>query len=625
MSATDLPLTIQAWLHAYAGGADPRLLLAGCLARARRDSPESVWIHLASDAELESQLQALEVMARQHPDRHALLEKHPLFGVPYAVKDNIDIEGVATTDACAAYSRSAAKSAGVVKRLQAAGAVWLGKTNLDQFATGLVGTRSPYGKPASVFSPGHISGGSSSGSAVAVAAGLVPFALGTDTAGSGRVPAGYNQVVGLKPTPGRVGASGVVPACRSLDCVSVFALSAADAAHVLSLAEGPDEDDVYSAFAPGPAVLSSGVSPPGALRIGVPAAPRFTSFDGVTDFAPAWTQALERARELGHQLVPLDFTPLHRIAELLYTGPWVAERYCVIEDLLTSNPEALDPSVRAIIGSATRYSAADAFKGQYTLQALRREAQALWSQADVLLVPTAPGHPRFSDVAAEPLLINATLGLYTNFVNLLGWCALALPSGSASLGARLPFGVTFIAPPRHDAALAALGRTWQEQTDLPLGITGARLSDAALQPALAQPLRSPASRPTLALAVVGAHLSGMPLNGQLRERGAQLALATTTSDCYRLFALPNTAPPKPGLMRCAEGEGRAIEVEVWDVPLEHVGSFLALVPPPLGLGSLELAGGRWVHGFICEGHALAGARDISAHGGWRAYMRSLQP
>jgi len=547
--------------------------------------------------------------------------KRPLAGRTFAVKDNIDIDGVATTDACPAYSRVAGRSAAAVKRLQAAGAVWLGKTNLDQFATGLVGTRSPYGKPASVFSAGHISGGSSSGSAIAVAAGLVPFALGTDTAGSGRVPAGYNQVVGLKPTPGRVGASGVVPACRSLDCVSVFALSAADAAHVLALMEGPDEDDAYSVFAPGPAVLSSEAS----LRIGVPAAPRFTSFDGVTDFAPAWAQAQERACQLGHRLVPLDFTPLHLIAELLYTGPWVAERYCVIEGLLASNPDALDPSVRAIIGSASRYSAADAFKGQYTLQALRREAQALWSQADVLLVPTAPGHPRFSDVAAEPLLINATLGLYTNFVNLLGWCALALPSGSASGASSLPFGVTFIAPARCDAALAALGRTWQEKADMPLGITGARLSDAALQPALAQPLRSPAARPSLPLAVVGAHLSGMPLNGQLRERGAQLALTTTTSSRYRLFALPNTTPPKPGLMRCAEGEGRAIEVEVWEVPLEHVGSFLALVPPPLGLGSLELAGGRWVHGFICEGHALAGARDISEHGGWRAYMRSLQP
>jgi allophanate hydrolase len=623
VSPTALPLTVQDWLHAYAGGAEPRPMLARCLARARAESPDAVWIHLADDAELEAQLRQLEQWASVCADRVTLLAQRPLFGVPFAVKDNIDIAGVATTDACPAFSRPAARSALVIEKLQAAGAVWLGKTNLDQFATGLVGTRSPYGRPASVFSSEHISGGSSSGSAVALAWGLVAFALGTDTAGSGRVPAAFNQLVGLKPTPGRVGASGVVPACRTLDCVSVFAFSAAEAAHVLALVEGPDADDAYSNFAPGPAAF------PATLRVGIPREPHFSVFGagegaigGGVDYTLCWDEAVERARAMGHELVPLDFTPLHRIAELLYTGPWIAERYAVIEALLKDHPEALEPSVRAIISGAQRYSAADAFRGQYRLKSLAHEARALWREADVLLMPTTPGHPRFGDVAAEPLTINATLGHYTNFVNLLGWCALALPSGTAGFNnVPLPFGITFVAPGGCDTALASVGAAWQACTDLPLGATGARLATHA-----DVPLRSPAARASLKLAVVGAHLSGMPLNGQLRERGARLLTATRTAPRYRLFALPGTVPPKPGLMRAPTGApGSAIEVEVWDMPMEQAGSFLALVPPPLGLGSLELVDGSWVHGFICEGHAADGAKDISHHGGWRAYIRSLQP
>jgi len=598
--------TVQAWLGAIRQGADPRAMLLASRQRCAA-LPAAVWIHPVDDAAFEAQLASLEACIAEQPDRSALLERYPLFGVPFAVKDNIDIAGAPTTAACPAHRHVAGETATVVQRLQAAGAVWMGKTNLDQFATGLVGTRSPYGQPASVFSAGHISGGSSSGSAVAVASGAVVFSLGTDTAGSGRIPAGFNQLVGLKPTPGRVSTAGVLPACRSLDCVSVFALTVADAAHVLSVIEGPDALDAYSAFAPGPAGWGSDT-----LRIGVPSEPVLGPA-----YAAPYAQALARARAAGHTLVPIDFTPLHDTAELLYAGPWVAERHAVVQALMASDPQALDPVVRGVISRALQFSATETFESQYRLQSLKQQLAGLWNQVDLLLVPTAPQHPSFAEVATDPVGSNSALGVYTNFVNLLGWCALALPAGLTADG--MPFGVTAIAPAHHDAALAAWGARWQAQLGLKLGGLDEHL---AVEPEPA--LRRPATVPSLPIAVVGAHLSGMPLNGQLTERGARLQCTTRTSPHYRLFALPGTVPPKPGLLRCAPDEpGHAIEIEVWDMPLAQVGSFLALIPAPLGLGSLELADGRWVHGFICEGHALAQARDVSRHGGWRAYIASL--
>jgi allophanate hydrolase len=525
--------------------------------------------------------------------RAELVQRYPLLGVPFAVKDNIDIAGVPTTAACKAFERRPEHSATVVQRLLEAGALWLGKTNLDQFATGLVGTRSPYGRPASAFDAQRVSGGSSSGSAVAVARGQVAFALGTDTAGSGRVPAGFNQLVGLKPTPGRVSTAGVLPACRSIDCVSLFTHTVDDAALLLALVEGEDAADDYSHFVAGPAQL------PAAARIGVPKAPEFF---GDADYAPLFAAAVERARALGHTVTELDFAPLRAVAALLYEGPWVAERHSVVRELFASRPEAFDPTVRQIIARAAGFSATDTFEAQYRLQHMRRALQALWQQVDVLMVPTAPGHPRFDEVDADPLGVNARLGTYTNFVNLLGWCALALPAGMTD--ARLPFGVTFIAPPARDAALAAFGRRWE----------------GAAPPALSQP--QPASVATLPIAVVGAHLSGLPLNGQLLERGARLRERARTAPHYRLYALPGTQPPKPGLQRCSDG-GSAIELEVWELPLAEAGSFLALVPSPLCLGSVELADGSVVHGFLCEAHALSKAVDISHFGGWRAYLASL--
>jgi len=593
-----LPVTVAQWRALAAQGSAwllPRL--QALRERSEGSSPPGLWLHLCPAADWQAQLQQLrERLAAGSPGD--LSARYPLLGVPFAVKDNIDIAGQPTSAACPAFTRVATESATVVQKLLDAGALWVGKTNLDQFATGLVGTRNPYPRLASAYDPGRISGGSSSGSAVAVALGLAAFSLGTDTAGSGRVPALFNGLVGCKPTPGRIGTTGVVPACRSIDCVSVFAHTVADAAHVLAVAEGPDARDPFSHFAPGPGRW------PQRLRVGVPGGP---DVDSALGYDTAWATAVQRLRDLGHEVAEVDFAPLFDVAALLYDGPWVAERHSVVRELLARQPEAIDPVVRGVINRAADISATAAFEGLYKLQAAKATLAALWQRVDMLMVPTAPTHPTFADVAAAPVAVNSRLGTYTNFVNLLGWCALALPAGRTATG--LPFGVTFIGPGGHDAALAHAMLGWPGLAPTP--------ADAA-----APPPREPASEAVLPLAVVGAHLSGLPLNGQLRERGAVLLETTTTAPAYRLFALPGTTPPKPGLVRCGEG-GHTIALEVWALPQHAVGSLLALVPSPLGLGSVQLADGRHVHGFLCEAHATAGARDISAFGGWRAYLASL--
>ena len=599
-SAPDSPRTVGQWRDAALAGASPRVLLAPALARAAAAASEPAWIlRLGADA-LESRLRELDAWLAQEPDPARRLARWPLFGVPFAVKDNIDVAGLPTTAACPAWARTAERSATVVHRLLAAGAVLLGKTNLDQFATGLVGTRSPYGAPASVFAAERISGGSSSGSAVAVARGEVAFALGTDTAGSGRVPAAFNALVGLKPTPGRVGTAGVLPACRTIDCVSVFAHDVVSAACVLSVIEGPDPDDPFSRFTPGPAHL------PSPLRVGVPA-DALDALDPSLGYDTGWGAALHALAALGAQVVPIDFAPLHAVARMLYDGPWVAERYAVVQPLLDARPEALDPAVAAVVGRAREFSAVDTFRAQYALQDARQALSATWQGVDLLVVPSVPTHPRFADVAADPIGANAALGRYTNFVNLLGWSALALPAGTVRDG--LPFGITAIGPGGADAALLDWGLRWEAHV----------AGGDSPPPATAGERPWPATRPTLPIAVVGAHMSGLPLNHELAGRGATLRERTTTAPRYRLYALPGTTPARPGLVRTGD-DGMAIALEVWDLPLEAVGSFLAGIPSPLGIGSVELADGRRVHGFLCESIALHGALDVSRHGGWRAYL-----
>jgi allophanate hydrolase len=591
--------TIADWRQAYLDGARPADLLSSLAASL--DESDTAWIWRATPEFIATQLGALPAVTDADT---------PLWGVPFAVKDNIDVAGVPTTAACPAFAYVPTQSATVVQRLMAAGAVLIGKTNLDQFATGLVGTRSPFGAVPNTFDPRYVSGGSSSGSASAVARGLVPFALGTDTAGSGRVPAGFNNLVGLKPTPGQVPMAGVLPACRTIDVVSIFALTVADAAQVMATIEGARDEPRFNAPVPRPDWLGGGGAPP---RLGVPVLP---GCDGVLGWDAAFDEACAHARTLGAVLVDIDFTPLFDVARLLYEGPWVAERHLVARALLASNPAAIDPVVRGILESARAFDADAAFSGRYRLEELRARIAPLWQQVDALMVPTATTCPTRAAVALDPVHRNAELGLYTNFVNLLGWAALALPSRVPAQG--LPFGVTFIAPGGTDAALARWGLDWERGGPATLG---ARLRDA--RGSDRRVTRLPLAAPTLPLAVVGAHLQGMPLHGQLTERGCRWVTRTRTAAAYRLFALPGTAPPKPGLVRVAAGEGgHAIEVEVVDMPMDAVGGFLALIPPPLGLGSVELEDGRWVKGFICEPQGLAGALDISAHGGWRAWLEA---
>ena len=595
-----LPLTLADWRAAYAAGARPADLLAPLLAQRAADDP--AWIHRCSAAFIAAQLDRLAA-----PEARAL----PLYGVPFAVKDNIDVAGLPTTAACPAFAHTPERHATVVQRLLDAGAVLVGKTNLDQFATGLVGTRSPYGEVPNTFDPAYVSGGSSSGSASVVARGLVAFALGTDTAGSGRVPAGFNNLVGLKPTPGRVPMAGVVPACRTLDVVSVLALTVADAAQVMALIEGADDEPAFQSLPLQPPWLGRTGA---ALRVGVPATP---GCDATLGYDLAFDDAVAQLRAWGLQPVPVDMTPLFDVARLLYDGPWVAERYAVVQPLIEQTPEALDPTVRRVIAAAVGQDAVAAFRARYALEALRQQIAPLWQAIDVLMVPTAPTCPTRAAVAAEPVLRNSELGRFTNFVNLLGQAALAVPSGFSASG--LPFGVTFIAPGGSDAALAVLGARWEAARALPLGrrLRAARPADTTLTVL-------PAAAPSVPLAVVGAHLAGMPLHGQLVERGCRFVERSSTAPHYRLYALPDTQPPKPGLARVADG-GVAIEVEVYDMPAAALGSFLALIPHPLGLGSVQLADGRWVKGFICEGIALAGASDISVHGGWRAWRAAGGP
>ena len=530
----------------------------------------------------------------------------PLSGLRFAVKDNIDVQGLPTTAACPSFAYPPQTSAAVVHRLLESGAVLVGKTNLDQFACGLNGTRSPYGAVPNAFNAAYVSGGSSSGSAYVVATGQVDFALGTDTAGSGRVPAGLNNIVGFKPSKGLISTQGVVPAAQSVDCVSIFARTVEVAARVLHATMGYDPLDPYARQ------LTLRTAPWGStFRFGVPAS---LEFFGDTAAQEAFAQAVQRLRTLGGTAVEVDYTPFTKAADLLYESALVAERYAAVRGFFDQHEDQVIEPVRSILAQGRDYSAADLVDAQTRLRVYGQQAAASWRGMDVLLVPTAPTHYTIAQMQADPITLNRNLGTYTNFVNLLDYAAIAVPSAIRADG--LPFGITLIGPCASDWQLLELGQRYHHASSLTQGALGeslpARMADLGY---LAQP---PA---TMQLAVVGAHLSGMPLNAQLTERGARLVHATHTAEHYRLFALPETTPPKPGLKRVA-AQGAAIAVEVWEMPQEHVGSFVALIPPPLGLGKLELASGDWVTGFVCEGYALEGALDVSSFGGWRAYMQS---
>jgi allophanate hydrolase len=525
--------------------------------------------------------------------RIAAGERLPLAGAPFAVKDNIDVVGLPTTAACPAFAYQAQASAPVVERLVAAGAVLIGKTNLDQFATGLVGTRSPYGACGAVYNRAFASGGSSSGSAVAVAAGLVAFALGTDTAGSGRVPAAFNHLVGFKPTKGRWSTRGVVPACRSLDCVSVLASTAAQAARVDDVLAAFDAEDPYSRRAP---------TSPGAAIVAV-GLPRPDQLDWMGDGETQrlFAAAAERVRRMGMALVEVDIAALLGAGRLLYDGPWVAERTIAVESLLRTQPSAIEPTVRAILQGGWAISAVDAFKGEYALRAHQRAAEAIWTRIDALMLPTTATTYRIREVMAEPFALNANLGRYTNFVNLLDMSAVAVPAGFRDNATA--FGVSFIGPAWADRPLLDFAGRYEEIAPMPE----------------TPPLDVAGVAPKVKLAVVGAHLAAMPLHWQLTSRDAKLVRRCRTAPVYKLYAMAGATPPKPALVHVGDGGGQ-VEVEVYELDVASFGGFVAEVPPPLAIGTVTLEDGTDVKGFVAEPRALTGAEDITALGGWRAYM-----
>jgi len=592
------PLDLATLGARYAAGSlRPAQTVAGILERIDRRGEDGVWIYRLPARELEARAAELE---RRGP------KGLPLYGIPFAIKDNIDAAAHPTTAACPEFSYVANENAFVVERLLAAGAMLVGKTNLDQFAAGLVGVRSPYGVPGNTFDPQYVPGGSSSGSAVAVAAGLVSFSLGTDTAGSGRVPAAFNNLAGLKPSRGLLSTRGVVPACRSLDCVSIFALTAADAAQVLQAARGFDARDAFSrpAAAPARAMPRSFAG----CRVGVPREDQLKFF-GNRETPGLFDSFIRKIKELGAEEQRIDFAPFLETARLLYEGPWVAERYVAIREFFERAPEALHPVTRTIIGGATRHSAIDAFAAYHRLQELRRATAAVWKDIDLLLTPTAGTIYRITQVEADPIQLNSNLGYYTNFMNLLDLAAIAVPAGFQRDG--LPFGVTLAAPAFTDDALCVLGEIAQRAMVKTMGATGRPFPGAREEKSFQDPS-------LIRVAVCGAHMSGLPLNSQLVERGARLARKCRTAPQYRLYALTEFAPPRPGMVRA--DAGGAIDVEVWEVPAGAFGSFVEGIPAPLGIGTVTLEDGKQVKGFLCETHATRGARDITSLGGWRQFI-----
>jgi allophanate hydrolase len=574
---------------AYAAGTVTcRAVIEEVLKRIAAAGDDKVWISRVPDAQLRTIADALDA-------RRDEFDRLPLYGIPFAVKDNIDVEGLPTTAACPGFAYTPKASATVVRQLVDAGAIVIGKTNLDQFATGLVGVRSPYGVPRNPFNADYIPGGSSSGSAVAVSSGLVSFALGTDTAGSGRVPAGFNNIVGVKPTPGRLSNEGTVPACASLDCVSIFALSCADASAIVPIV------DKLTPQGAGAGRFSFGV-------------PRQLEFFGDSEYAALYAAAIRKLESFGGTVVPFDYTPFAEAAQLLYGGPWVAERAAAVGKFIAGADAGAKvwPVTRDIILRGFDYSAVDAFEGQYKLAALRKRAAEAMRDLDFLALPTAGTIYKVADLEREPVLLNSNLGHYTNFVNFFRLSALALPAGFRRDG--MPFGITFVGHPNWDRMLLEFGAQWQRAVPLPLGKTESRLPEPSADPKTSLDERLP-------IAVVGAHMSGLPLNKELLDHHGRFERVGRTAAEYRLYVLPGGPPQRPGMLRRADG-GESIELEIWSLPVRKFAEFVSCIPAPLGIGTVTLEDGSTVQGFLCEAYAAKDAKDITSFGGWRAYLKS---
>jgi allophanate hydrolase len=607
MSLSPLSFDLASLKAAYRGGASVREVIAEAMRRCATDTNHA-FIHRLTEHELAPYLARLDGL-----DPCSL----PLYGVPFAIKDNIDLAHVPTTAGCPEFAYTPEVNAFLIQRLIDAGAIPLGKTNLDQFATGLNGTRSPFGACRNAFHPDFISGGSSSGSAVAVSKGWVTFSLGTDTAGSGRVPAAFNNLIGLKPTIGLFSASGVVPACRSVDTVSVFALTASDAQAVLAVGAVPDETDAYSR-APEPFGVDFSQGP---FRFGVPRAKDLNFFDNeAAEFL--FTAAVKRLEALGGTAVEFDLTPFLEAARLLYEGPWVAERYVAIQDFIDAQPEAVFPAVRSIIEGGRTKTAAEVFSASYRLKALKKTCDGIWHQVDCLLTPTAGTTYRIPAMEADPIRLNSNLGYYTNFMNLLDYSAVAVPAGLQASGdaVGLPWGVTLAAPAHRDVVLLRLADRLHRAVGGLLGATGTPIANA---PLIGAPPAATLSSGTVEVAVCGAHMHGLPLNHQLTSRGARLLRAVKSAPEYRFYALAGGSVQRPGMVRVAEG-GATIDMEVWEVPATEFGTFVNGIPAPLGIGKVKLADSQWVSGFVCEAPGVEGGTDITALGSWHKWLQQQE-
>ena len=549
-----------------------------------RHADPAIWIARLADETIRSAARALEAAGP---------EGKPLWGLSFAVKDNIDVAGLPTTAGCPDYAYTPGEDAPVVRRLLDAGALGIGKTNLDQFATGLVGVRSPYGVPRHVFDAARVPGGSSSGSGAAVAAGIVDFALGTDTAGSGRVPAAFGDIVGLKPTVGSLSTRGMVPACRSIDTISIFARSVDAALDVARVAAGFDPADPYARRAPFAHLRRA--APPAAGRVAVAAV--------AADCTPDIARLYARAAGL-FDTHEVDLVPFLEIARLLYDGPWVAERTSALREVVAGRPEILHPVTRAILEGGLSRLAVDAFDAFHSLARARRAAELIFAGADALLLPTVPFCPTLAELEADPVGPNSRLGRYTNFVNLCDLAAIAVPAGFGADG--LPVGVTLIGPAWSEGRLAAL----------------ADRVHRAFASRVLPPPRAPdaAGADETALFCIGAHMAGLALNAQVTSLGGRFVGEARTRPEYRLHALGN----RPGLVRGGRG---AIAGEIWALPTSAVGALLAQVPPPLGFGTVSLEAGPCL-GFVAEQAGVAGSPDITGFGGWRAWLaaqRSAPP
>lgn len=601
MMLDKLVFTLKSIHEAYLQGETVESVLNESLKRLSDTHDEGIYLYLASKDQL---LHAISELGEFN------IEEKPLWGIPFAVKDNIDVYGMPTTAGCEAFAYYPESDSHVVSLLKKAGAIVVGKTNLDQFATGLVGVRTPFVAPKNAIDPSIVPGGSSSGSAVAVSHGQVCFSLGTDTAGSGRVPAALNNIVGLKPTLGSISASGVVPACRTLDTVSIFSQSVSDASAVFKVCCSYDNTDAFSK----PIHYKGLSAPDSSYTLGVPDAKSLIIDEPA--LKDAYEQSLAYLRENGAKLVEVDFQPFYDVAKLLYEGPWVAERFAAIETFMSRHPDSLHPTTEKIIGSARNFSASDAFKARYQLEELRKEISPVIDSVDAFVVPSIPGVASVAELENNAIAPNSRLGIYTNFVNLLDLCAIAVPGVTRHDG--FPSSVTFIAKGGHDAYIHALANDFHlHQAEL-LGATEHKVSD--LKQTLNEDVAvTELSAKEMAIAVVGAHMQGFPLNHQLTNKGGRFLKRTNTAPNYRLFKLGEETPLRPGLLKV--DDGHQIELEVWAIPKSKFGDLLSEIPSPLSIGSIILEDKQLVKGFLCESHAIKEATDISHFGGWREFCK----